>query len=80
MAHRPLSAVSITAPCFATKAVGMSSVTRATLPPAQVVVARTSPAAVSKVTTPSGSVIGTVPVSRSAVVAHIAFDPDMACA
>jgi len=43
-------------------------------------VAFTSPAAVSKVTPLSGSTIGTMPVSSSAVVAHIAFDPDIACA
>ena len=58
----------------------MSSVTFTTLPPAQVAVAFTSPAAVSKVTTLTGSTIGTMPVSSTAVVAHIAFDPDIACA
>ena len=41
---------------------------------------RTSPAAVSSVTTVVGSVIGRVPVSSSAVTTQIVFDPLMACA
>jgi len=51
-----------------------------TLPLSQVATACTSPAAVSSVTTVSGSVMGFIPVSSRAVTAHIAFEPDMACA
>jgi len=50
------------------------------LPSRQVAVACTSPAAVSKATTLCGSTSGIIPISRSAVVAQIAFDPDIACA
>ena len=58
----------------------MSSATLTTLPPSQVAVAVTSPAAVSKVTVLTGSTIGIMPVSSRAVVAHMAFDPDIAWA
>ena len=70
----------MTAPFLATNDGGMSSEIRVTLPFSQVATARTSPAAVSRVTTVSGSTIGLMPVSKIAVTAHMALDPDMAWA
>ena len=57
-----------------------AKLTRSQRPSRQVASVRTSPAAVSSVTTVVGSVIGSVPVSRSAVTTQIVFDPLMACA
>ena len=57
-----------------------SSVTRSQRPSRQVATVRTSPAAVSRTTTVSGSVIGTAPVSSSAVTTQIVFEPLIACA
>ena len=57
-----------------------SSVTRSQRPSRHVATVRTSPAAVSSTTSVSGSVIGTAPVSSSAVTTQIVFEPLIACA
>ena len=49
-------------------------------PSRQVAVALTRPAAVSSVTTVSGSFISTMPDSSSAVVTQMEFEPELACA
>ncbi len=48
-----------------------------TLPPSQVARMRMSPAGASSVISVTGSVIGSMPVSSSAVATQIVFVPDM---
>ena len=56
------------------------NVTRSHRPSRQVASALTSPAAVSRVSSVVGSVIGRVPVSSSAVTTQMVLEPLMACA
>lgn len=58
----------------------MVSLTFSQRPSRQVAVAFTRPAAVSRMMTVSGSCISTMPLSRSAVVAQMEFEPELACA
>ncbi len=51
------------------------NVTPVTLPSAQSAWTRISPAGDSSVSSVTGSVIGSIPVSRSAVTTHIVFVP-----
>ena len=55
----------------------LRNVTPVTLPPAQVARTRISPAGASSVTSVTGSVIGSMPVSSSTVATHIVFVPDI---
>ena len=57
-----------------------SSVTRSQRPSRHVAIVRTRPAAVSSTTSVSGPVMGTAPVSISAVTTQIVFEPLIACA
>jgi hypothetical protein len=53
------------------------NVTPVTLPPAQSARTPIRPAGVSRVNVVTGSVIGSMPVSRRTVTTHIVFVPDM---
>ena len=55
----------------------LRNVTPVTLPPAQAAVTRMRPAGASSTSSVSGSVIGSIPVSSSAVTTQIVFEPDI---
>ena len=59
------------------KAGTLRNVTPVTLPPAHVARIRISPAGASSVISVTGSVIGSMPVSSSAVATQIVLVPDM---
>lgn len=55
----------------------MANATRSQRPSRHVAAARTGPAGVSMVSTVSGSVIATMPVSSSTVTVQIKLEPDI---
>jgi hypothetical protein len=73
----PRVGTSIGASRCVAKAGTLLKVTPVTLPPAHAARIRMSPAGASSVTSVTGSVIGSMPVSSSAVATQMVFEPDM---
>ena len=65
------------APIWVANAGTLRNVTPVTLPSRQAALTRMSPAGDSRVSSVTGSVIGSRPVSRSTVTTHIVFVPDI---
>jgi len=73
----PIVGTSIVASRCVAKAGTLRKVTPVTLPPAQVARIRIRPAGASSVTSVTGSVIDSMPVSSRAVATQIVFVPDI---
>ena len=73
----PRCGTSTAAPMWVANAGTLRNVTPVTLPSRQAALTRMSPAGDSRVSSVTGSVIGSRPVSSSTVTTHIVFVPDI---